>query len=126
MHTPFLLRQRNLNKAGMRGYAMKRNKAVAAFLAAIILAGIIWAVSNQSQHHAQPVSPCPEFMVIDQNGHYFLNRRLATTENADAINLCLRQAGINNVHIAKNFSDLMPPGNDMINIAVFELDVIQN
>ena len=89
---------------------MKRNKVVAACLAAIMLAVIIWAVSNQSQYHEQPVSPCPEFLVIDQNGHYFLNRSLATPENADAINFCLRQVGINNVHIAKNFSDLMPPG----------------
>ena len=89
---------------------MKRNKAVAAFLAAIILAVIIWTISNQSQYHEQPVSPCPEFLVIDQNGHYFLNRRMATPENADAINLCLRQVGINNVHIAKNFSELMPSG----------------
>jgi hypothetical protein len=109
LHTPFLLRQRNLNKAGIHGYAMKRNKAVAVFLAATILAGIIWVAANQFQHHEQPASPCPEFMVIDQNGHYFLNRSLVTPENADAINLCLRQAGINNVHIAKNFSELMPP-----------------
>ena len=94
----------------MRGYAMKRNKAVVAFLAAIILAVIIWAGSNQWQYHEQPISPCPEFLVIDQDGHYFLNRSMATPENADAINLCLRQVGINNVHIAKNLSDLMPPG----------------
>ena len=89
---------------------MKRNKAVAVFLAAIMLAVIIWAVSNQSQYHEQPVSPCPEFLVIDQKGHYFLNRSLTTPENAVAINLCLRQVGINNVHIAKNLSELMPPG----------------
>jgi hypothetical protein len=91
---------------------MKWNKAVVAVLATatIILAVIVWTVSNQSRYHAPPVSPCPEFIVIDQNGHYFLNRSLATPENADAINLCLRQAGINNVHIAKNFSELMPHG----------------
>ena len=79
-------------------------------MAAIILAVIIWELSNQYQYHEQPVSPCPEFMVIDQNGHYFLNRSLATPENADAINLCLRQVGINNVHIATNLSELMPFG----------------
>jgi len=89
---------------------MKRNKVIAVFLAAIMLAVIIWVVSNQSQYHEQPVSPCPEFLVIDQNGHYFLNRSLVTPENTDVINLCLRQAGINNVHIAKNFSELMPHG----------------
>ena len=89
---------------------MKRNKAAAAFLATIILAVIIWVLSNQSQYREKPVSPCPEFLVIDQNGHYFLNRSLATPENADAINLCLRQVGINNVHIAKDLSELTPPG----------------
>lgn len=80
-----------------------------AVFATIMLAVIIWAITSQAQHHAQSISPCPEFMVIDQNGHYFLNRSLVTPENADAINLCLRQAGINNVHIAKNLSDLMLP-----------------
>jgi len=89
---------------------MKQNQAVTVFLAVIILAGIIWALSNQSQYREKSVSPCPEFLVIDQNGHYFLNRSMVTPENADAINLCLRQVGINNVHIAKNFSELMPPG----------------
>lgn len=82
---------------------MKRNQAVVAFLTAIILAVIIWALSNQYQYHEQPehlVSPCPEFLIIDQNGHYLLNRSLAIPENADAINLCLQKAGINNVHIA--------------------------
>ena len=90
---------------------MKRNIImVAACLAAIMLAVVIWTITNQAQYHSQPISPCPEYLTVGPDGHYLLNRSLTIPENADAINHCLRQAGINNVHIVKNLSDLTPSG----------------
>ena len=94
---------------------MTRKNLTFSIVVAILLAVLLMLtacanrVSNQANDDLD--ESCTSVITVSPDGHYMLNTRAITKDNADEINLCIEALGIMNVRVASNFSDILPAGN---------------